>query len=190
MWCDNCLLIFPLKHGAIAWDVLIAVYNLAGSIILFQYGQFLFFNYPEWQIYGGIGMAVMAICVINIIGLSNSSYMFTRLCFFLWPFILIVVAVRAGLMIFQLDRQQSKIIWECNNGGQAWGTPQEGTTSTATMPSGFCSAGFHSLYIAFVLSLLVDFGLQVYAYFLCWRFMKRIEHYYAVATSDKHLYHL
>ena len=46
------------------------------------------------------------------------------------------------------------------------------------MPSGVCSAGFHSLYIAFVLSLLVDFVFQCYAYFLSWRFKSRIEHTY------------
>ncbi len=60
--------------------------------------QYLFFNFPEWQIYGGIGMAVMAICVLCVIGYSNSSYMWTRVCFFLWPIILIAVAVRAAVM--------------------------------------------------------------------------------------------
>lgn len=70
------------------------------------------------------------------------------------------------------------------------------------MPSGVCSAGFHSLYIAFVLCLLADFGFQLYAwverisrfmralltlcrsYFMAWRFMKRLEHYMALATSE------
>ncbi|PWY97251.1 hypothetical protein BCV70DRAFT_69278 [Testicularia cyperi] len=188
MWCDNCLLIFPLRHGAMAWNVFIAAYNLAGSILLFQYGGFLFFDYPEAQIYGGIGMAVMAVCVLTTIGMANSSYMFMRLCFFVWPVILVVVAVRAGFMMFQLDRQQSKIVWECNNGGQLWGTAGETTSDTTTMPSGFCSAGFHSLYIAFVFSLLIDFGLQVYAYFMCWRFKKRIEHYYSFATKESNIY--
>lgn len=50
------------------------------------------------QIYGGIGMAAMAICVLSIIALSNNSYMFARLVFYVWPLILIVVAVRAGFM--------------------------------------------------------------------------------------------
>lgn len=186
MWCDNCLLIFPLKHGAIAWDVVIALYNLAGSILLFRDGQYLFFDFPEWQIYGGIGMAVMSICVINIIGLSNTSYMWIRVCFFLWPVILLTVAVRAAVMMFQLDRQQGKIIWECNNGGQLWGeSAAHGYDNGSKMPSGICSAGFHSLYIAFVFALVIDFGLQLYAYFMCWRFMKRIEHYYTLPTSDK-----
>lgn len=58
----------------------------------------ILFRGDRWQIYGGIGMAVMAICVINIIGLSNNSYMWTRVCFFIWPIILLVVAVRAAFM--------------------------------------------------------------------------------------------
>ncbi|KAE8212708.1 hypothetical protein CF327_g3679 [Tilletia walkeri] len=188
MWCDNCL----LSHGAIAWNVFVAAYSLAGSIFLFRSGMFFFFNFPEYQIYGGIGMGVMAICVISIIGLSNNAYLWTRVCFFIWPIIIIASAVRASLMMFQLDRQQSKIIWECNNGGQLWGTSQEAgytnSTSSATMPSGVCSAGFHSLYIAFVFSLLIDFGCQLYAYFMTWRFMKRIEHYQQLSMQEKFYY--
>lgn len=170
--------------------VFIAAYNLAGSILLFQKGQFLFFNYPEAQIYGGIGMGVMSICILTVIGMANNSYMFTRLCFFIWPVILLVVAVRAAFMIFQLDRQQGKIVWECNNGGQLWGTAGEANSASAngTMPSGLCSAGFHSLYIAFVFSLAIDFALQVYGYFMCWRFKKRIEHYYALASKENNIY--
>ena len=87
-------------------------------------------------------------------------------------------------MIFQLNRQQYKIIWECNNGGQLWGESAEaGYGTTATMPSGICSAGFHSLYIAFVLSLLADLLVQVYAYFLQWRFKSRIEHTYRAVAN-------
>ena len=60
-----------------------------------------------------------------------------------------------------------------------WGESAEaGYGSTTSMPSGICSAGFHSLYIAFTLSLLADLGLQFYAYLLNWRFKSRIEHSY------------
>lgn len=132
-------------------------------------------------------MAIMSICIICIIGFSNNSYLFTRLCFFLWPILLVVTAVRAGFMIFQLDRQQNKVIWECNNGGQLWGESVEagyGSADAKGMPTGMCSAGFHSLYVAFVLSLLADFGLQVYAYFLTWRFKSRIEHWYTRVKTN------
>ncbi|KAK0568936.1 hypothetical protein OC861_001463 [Tilletia horrida] len=186
MWCDNCL----LSHGAIAWNVFVAAYNLAGSIFLFRSGQFFFFNYPEWQIYGGIGMAVVAVCVISCIGLSNNTMLWSRVCFYLWPIILITVAVRDAFMMFQLDRQQGKIIWECNNGGLLWGQSAEKGygSSTSTMPSGVCSAGFHSLYIAFVLSLLFDYAAQLYAYFMMWRFCQRLQRYDLISNSNKYYY--
>ena len=73
MWCDNCLLVFPLRGGAIgasptisvrgewklkqcrpipfsALAVFIAAYNLACSIFLFNYGLLLFSVFPEAQI--------------------------------------------------------------------------------------------------------------------------------------------
>lgn len=89
-------------------------------------------------------------------------------------------------IVFQLNRQQGKIIWECNNGGQLWGESVEAGYGPGdkSMPSGMCSAGFHSLYLAFVFSMLLDFAFQVYAYFMCWRFLARIRHYYQLAQKD------
>jgi len=71
MWCDNCLLLLPLRGGAIAWAAIIFLYSLAGSLLLLIKGQWLFFFYPEWYIYGGIGMAVAVVALINILALSN-----------------------------------------------------------------------------------------------------------------------
>jgi hypothetical protein len=34
-------------HGALAWNLVILVYNAAGALVLFLYGQYLFFTYPE-----------------------------------------------------------------------------------------------------------------------------------------------
>jgi hypothetical protein len=62
MWCDNCLLLLPLRAGAMAWGVIITLYSVAGSVFLFMYGQYFFFIYPEAQIYGGVGMAIAASC--------------------------------------------------------------------------------------------------------------------------------
>ena len=69
-------------------------------------------------------------------------------------------------------------------------------SNPGTIPSGFCAAGFDSLNIAFIISLLVDIVFQVngincrcgidvptqmtfqlYMFFLVWRFSKRLEHY-------------
>ena len=73
MWCDNCLLVFPLRGGAIILATAIAIHNLIGGIILFKYGEFLSAVLLESQIEGGIAMASMSICIILIIGLANSN---------------------------------------------------------------------------------------------------------------------
>ncbi|KAF5375237.1 hypothetical protein D9758_000517 [Tetrapyrgos nigripes] len=168
MWCDNCLLVLPLvllkRGGAIAWGVVLAAYSLAGGLFLLIDGQYLFFFYPEWQIYGGIGVGVCALSVIGIFALSNRSYIWTRVCKFLWPFIIVICGIRAILMIVELQRGKDKIIWECNNGGQVWSddatTTATTTDSSTTFPAGFCAAGFSSINAAFIVSLLVDLVFQ------------------------------
>jgi hypothetical protein len=39
----------------------------------------------------------------------QNSYMLTRLAFYLWPLVLIVVAVRAGVMLFRLNQNQVRL---------------------------------------------------------------------------------
>jgi hypothetical protein len=178
MWCDNCLLVLPLRAGAIAWGVAVAVYSMAGGLFLLIKGQFLYFNFPEWQIYGGIGVGVASVAIVTIIALSNRSYIWTRVCKFLWPFLIVICGIRAIIMLVQLQRGQSKIEWECNNGGQLWTDTAQATTSTYRgVPTGFCSAGFKNLYWAFIFGLLADLVCQLYMFFLTWRFSKRLEHY-------------
>lgn len=178
MWCDNCLLLFPLRVGGIAWACLIALYSLAGGIFMFLYGPFLFFTSPEWQVFGGIGMIVGLIAVTDILAFSNRSYVWTRAALFVWPFAIVASAIRAVIMIVELQRGQSKIAWECNNGGQLWPAQVPGAYTTVTaIPTAFCTLPFSSLYYIFVFSLLIDIGFQLYMFFLTWRFSKRIEHY-------------
>jgi len=185
MWCDNCLLLLPLRTGAMAWAAIIIVYSLAGGIFLLRYGQFLFFTYPEWEIYGGIGLVVGIGALINIIALSNRSYIWTRACKFLWPFIVVISAIRAIIMIVELRRGKDKITWECDNGGQLWlASVTAGYDNGTSFPSGFCSSGFGSLSTAFTISLLVDLGFQMYMLFLNWRFSKRLEHYSSMKSTE------
>jgi len=160
-----------------AWGVMIFLYSLAGSLVLLTEGKFLFFVYPEWYIYGGIGMAVAVLALLNVIALSNRSYTWTRACKFLWPFVIVICAIRVTIMIVQLHRGKDKITWECENGGQIWATNAEYNTTRATLPAGFCTSGQSTLVAAFAISLLVDVVCQLYIFFLTWRFQKRLEHY-------------
>ncbi|EAU92255.2 hypothetical protein CC1G_00474 [Coprinopsis cinerea okayama7 len=155
---------------------------IAGGVFLLVKGEYLFFFFPEWQIYGGIGIGVGVAAVLTMLALSNRSYIWIRVVKFLWPFVIVLSAIRAILMIVQLQRGKDKITWECNNGGQLW-TEEAAAAAAASgeksgsMPGGFCAAGFNSLNTAFIISLLVDIVCQVYMYFLAWRYSKRLERY-------------
>ncbi|KAI0348163.1 hypothetical protein BDW22DRAFT_1350323 [Trametopsis cervina] len=177
MWCDNCLLLFPLRVGAMAWAFIIAAYSIAGGIVLFKFGPLLFFIYPEWQIYGGVAMGVGALAVISIFALGNRSYIWTRAVKFLWPFVIILTAIRDIVMIVELQRGKDKIQWECDNGGQIWSDSSVAASTTTTLPSGFCTTGFSNLDAAFIVSLVVDLVFQIYMFFLIWRYQKRLENY-------------
>ncbi|KAF5313095.1 hypothetical protein D9619_002664 [Psilocybe cf. subviscida] len=137
------------RGGAIAWAVLLAPMLLGGT--------------SATQIYGGIGIGVAAAAVISMFALSNRSYIWIRVAKFLWPFIIVIAAVRAIIMIVQLQRGKDNITWECNNGGVLW-TPADSTTTIVddtTIPGGFCTLGFASLNTAFIVSLLVDLIIQL-----------------------------
>ena len=85
------------------------------------------------------------------------SYIWIRAVKFLWPFIIIIDAVRAILMIVQLNRGKDKIIWECQNGGQLWGESEsQGYANTSSFPDALCGPGFQSLFTAFIICLLAD----------------------------------
>jgi len=178
MWCDNCLLLLPLRGGAIAWAVVIVAYSIVGGLYLLIKGQYIYFFFPEWQIYGGISLAIAATAGVSMLSLSNRSYIWIRAAKFLWPFVIVISAIRAIIMIVQLQRGKDKILWECANGGQLWTeSVAAGVSDSGGIPSGFCAAGFDSLNIAFIISLLVDIVFQLYMFFLVWRYSKRLEHY-------------
>ena len=56
---------------------------------------------------------------------------------------------------------ESKIIWECNNGGQLWPSNVQYVTTLSTMPAAICNFGIPNLVTAFIISLLVDIAFQV-----------------------------
>jgi len=173
----------PLRGGAMAWAAIIFLYSLGGSLFLLIVGQYFFFFFPEWYIYGGIGMAVAVLALLNILALSNRSYLWIRVCKFLWTFVIIISAVRAILMIVQLQRGKDNITWECDHGGQIWSS-NAAYAAKASFPVGFCSAGFNSLNVAFIISLLADLVFQMYMFFLTWRYQRRLERYELVKTPS------
>ncbi|GAA5843931.1 hypothetical protein JCM9279_003678 [Rhodotorula babjevae] len=191
MWCDNCLLIFPLRAGTMALATLIAAYSIAGGIVLFLWGAFLWPSADiEVPVYGGISMAIGACSVLLLLAFANRSRLWTSALCFILPFVLVLSIVRAGIMIFRLDAYQERVIWSCNYGGQLYNetlaadsTYSAGNSSGDTIPTGFCSAGFHSLYLAFAFALAIDCALQAYQYFLVWRFRAFLRNYNSLKDS-------
>ncbi|EIN14404.1 hypothetical protein PUNSTDRAFT_117905 [Punctularia strigosozonata HHB-11173 SS5] len=175
MWCDNCLLVFPLRAGAMAWAALLMLYSAIGGMFLILWGQWFLFTFPEWFIYGGIGLAVAAIALINIFALSNRSYIWTRVCKSTWPFLIVISAVRAILILVELQRGKGKIAWECDNGRQIW-PESESYANAYGFPAGFCTP-MNALFIIWFVALVIDLVWQIYMFFLTWRFAKRLEHY-------------
>jgi len=159
------------------WGVIIALYSAVGGFVLIKYGPWLFFVYPEWELYGGASFGVAAVAFVSVVALSNRSYTWTRASKFMWPIIVVIILIRAIIMILELQRGQSEIQWECDNGGQLWTSSANAGYASGTGPSAFCSAGYSSLYIAFIAGLVVDIVFQLYMFFLMWRYQKRLEHY-------------
>jgi len=161
-----------------ALALLIAAYSVGGGVFLFIDGPFIYFFYPEWEIYGGIGLVVGLTAIISLIALSNRSFIWIKAVKFIWLLVIILSAIRAAVMIVELQRGQYKILWECENGRQLWTAPGAVPIVTSgSLPAIFCSTSFSTLNTAFIISLLADFVLQLYMYFLTWRYSKRIEHY-------------
>jgi len=177
MWCDNCLLIFPLRAGGMVLATIIFLYSSIGGIILFRYGPFLFFVYPEWQIFGGVALAVAGAAALNALAFGTRSYIWSRACVVLWPFLIVISAVRDIAMIVELQRGKEKIAWECANGGQLWTTSAAAGYGSGNAPPAFCTAGFASLNTAFIVCLLADLVFQTYMLFITWRYPTRLEHY-------------
>lgn len=71
------------------------------------------------------------------------------------------------LLTLCLRIRKSNIEWECDNGGQLWTASAAAGYGSGTAPSGFCTAGFSSIYAAFIVGLLVDLVFQVRLCFLC-----------------------
>ena len=70
--------------------------------------------------------------------------------------------------IFQMQYQEERIQWECDNAGQQWNSTIANMTftdETATgtlLPDKMCDIGVHQTYLTFVFCLAVDFVLLSY----------------------------
>ncbi|RIA90256.1 hypothetical protein C1645_737985 [Glomus cerebriforme] len=187
MWCDNCLCLFPLRAGAMVLGTIMALYEIGGGIFLFKLGDFFFTLLHEAEIYGGYAMAQGSLAIIGVIALSFRSYLFSRLLVVVYPIIILLGAVRAGVMLWSLHHYSYRIVWSCNNGGVKWidafennnpyYVPPPALYDNPRLPNGFCEVGVERLFNFFSLFIVIDFVIMCYFYFLIWRFNVRLQHY-------------
>jgi hypothetical protein len=136
---------------------------------LFQLGEFFFTLPREASIYGGYAMGQGALAVLAIIALSSRSYVFSRFIFVIYPVILLIGAIRAGVMVWSLNKYSDRILWSCNNGGVSWVQAHEeeyfkappALYDSPRLPNQFCVAGVKQISNVFALFLVVDFVLMV-----------------------------
>ncbi|CAG8790155.1 20650_t:CDS:2, partial [Gigaspora rosea] len=62
MWCDNCLLIFPLRAGAMILGTFMAIYQIVGALLLFLYGA---------SIYGGYALLQGLVGLLAVLGFGR-----------------------------------------------------------------------------------------------------------------------
>ncbi|GAA93622.1 uncharacterized protein L969DRAFT_55795 [Mixia osmundae IAM 14324] len=198
MWCNNCFCLFPLRSGSICLAILILIEAVLGAIFLLKYGDFYFSRYPEPLVFACTSFASAAMASLMTLGFAQSSWMLTRLAFYLWPASILLSAIRAILVIFLLNSNVAVITWECVNDGVLWPNATISSNSTATiavlnmtavallpttkLPSQLCASP-HKVYIGMFLGLLADLALQIYAYFLTWQFLGDIKRYFAIASG-------
>ncbi|GAA5861255.1 hypothetical protein JCM3774_002243 [Rhodotorula dairenensis] len=189
MWCNNCLLIFPLRGGAMALAALIAAYSLAGAICLFLWGQFLWFSAYEYQVYGGISIAVMVTSLLLIAAFTNYSIIWTSALAFMLPFVTVISIVRAGLMVFRLDHFEENVVWECSHNRMLYNATIAADPvllaayDADKAPAAVCKYGFSTLYTAFAVALAIDCALQLYQFFLVWRFRAFLRQYWLLRSA-------
>ncbi|KAF8323348.1 hypothetical protein DL93DRAFT_2071034 [Clavulina sp. PMI_390] len=191
MWCNNFLLLFPLRGGAMVWAAFIMIYSIVGGVFMFKYGEFLYFRSYEAQFFGGMAMAIAAIALLNLIGLMNNSYSASRIASFLWPVVVVISGVRAVLMIMDMNSNKPKIQWECDHGGCLYGATAD-QYAGGVIPSfdvSWCKYGVSGLYTYTVIIVLLDLACQVYMWFLNWRFLALLEAYELMIGPKAEVYY-
>jgi len=171
--------------------VIMALYQIGAGIFLFKFGELFFTIYKEPEIYGGYAMGQGALAILALIAFSTRSYVFSRFVFLIYPIILLLGAVRGGIMVWSLNKYSDRILWSCQHGGTSWVQAHQDPDfkdppalyEHPRMPNQFCTTGIKGIINVFSISLIIDFVLMLYYYFLIWRFNVRLQHY-PVQKSD------
>jgi len=154
---------------------------------MFLYGNFIYFRFKEWDLFGGLAMWIAFVCFLNLWALSNNSFSFTRVVGFFWKFTILLSAIRALAMILELNNNLVKIQYECDHGGYLYGaTPDQYVAGKIPRFNvSVCSYGVGCFHTWTIICVIIDFICQIYMTFLNSRFKSQLEEYQAMIGPTK-----
>ncbi|KAF9198316.1 ADP-ribosylation factor GTPase activating protein, ER-Golgi transport, partial [Haplosporangium sp. Z 27] len=171
MWCNNCCLCFPVRGGGMWLAGLVLLINAIGGILLFLWGPY-FFSSTWAVIFGGFSLVQAATAALAFFGMCNWSYMLTRLFVYIEWLIMFIATARIGFMAFQLETNKTLIASECFGAVDDKGYTPEGTTAAF-----YCNTPIDTFIEIFIIGLVVDYVLNLYLYFVVWRYYVRMRLY-------------
>ena len=98
--------------------------------------------------------------------------MMTRMFVYVQWLVAFLATARIGTMAFQLESNKSRISSEC------WGAVDDkGYTPEGTAAAFYCNTPIDTFIMLFIAGLVVDYVLNLYLYFVVWRFYVRMRLY-------------
>ncbi|KAF9356907.1 hypothetical protein BGX34_009705 [Mortierella sp. NVP85] len=123
-------------------------------------------------LFAGFSVVQAVTAGLAFLGLCNWSYMLIRMFVFIQWLVAFLGVARVGVMAFQLESRKEHIAAEC------WGAVNDkGYSPQGTAAAFYCSTPINTFIMFFIGGLVIDFVLNLYMYFVVWRFYVRMRLY-------------
>ncbi|KAG0297574.1 hypothetical protein BGZ98_000565 [Dissophora globulifera] len=123
-------------------------------------------------LFAGFSVIQAVTAGIAFLGLCNWSYMMTRIFVYIEWLVVFLATARIGVMAFQLESNKDHISAEC------WGAVNDkGYSPQGTAAAFYCNTPIDSFIMLFIAGLVIDYLLNLYMYFVVWRFYVRMRLY-------------
>ncbi|KAF9168419.1 hypothetical protein DFQ26_008369 [Actinomortierella ambigua] len=171
MWCNNCCLLFPLRGGAMWLASLSLVINAIGGVLLFLWGGY-WFGSTSALIFAGFSVLQAVMAALALLSLCNESYMLTRIYVYIEWIVVFIGTVRIGFMAYRLQANKDWIVSLCRGG-----VNEKGYSPMGTAAAFYCNTNIDTFIMFFIVGLVVDYVIQLYLYFVVWRYYVRMRLY-------------
>ncbi|KAF9992650.1 hypothetical protein BGZ79_002820, partial [Entomortierella chlamydospora] len=150
---------------------LVVVINAAGGILLFIWGHY-FFNSTLALLFGGFSAVQAVTAGLAFLGMCNWSYMLTRIFVFIEWLVMFISVARIGVMAYELQSNKDQISAECYGAVDSTGYSPQGTAAAF-----YCNTPINTFIKIFIAGLVIDFLINLYMYFVTWRYYVRMRLY-------------